>query len=132
MIPPPPPRLLRGLQENVAETRPQHEDPRLRGRTYHVPFQRVWEEVLHLASGGLPRWRIVEADDRRGILHAESTTLLFKFVDDVVIRVRLDDDGQTRVDARSASRKGRADLGTNARRLARFFRSLDRRLARPG
>jgi uncharacterized protein (DUF1499 family) len=38
----------------------------------------------------------------------------------------------TRVDLRSASRVGRADFGTNARRIARFLQKLDDRLSSAG
>lgn len=123
-------RLSKALHETSAGTRPDHEDPRLRGRTYPVPFEQVWRATLDLAGGELRGWRVTETDDRRGVIRAEATTLVLRAVDDVEIRMLLDDDGQTRVDARSASRKGRADLGTNARRLAGFFRTLDRRLGR--
>ena len=46
-----------------------------------------------------------------------------------MIHIRLDQDGQTRVDLRSASRVGnRGDLGTNARRIHKFCKALDRKL----
>lgn len=125
-------RVWRGLTQNAAATSPEHEDARLRGRTYPVPFERVWRASLELASGGLARWRIVEADDERGVIKAEATRLFTRSVDDVLVRVYLDRDAQTRVDARSAARKGRGDLGANARRLERFFRALDERLGRRG
>ncbi len=49
-------------------------------------------------------------------------------MDDVEIRIGLDDDAQTRVDLRSASRKGVGDLGKNPRRIGKFVRALDREL----
>lgn len=127
---PPAEGVWRGLTRSSAATSPEHEDPRLRGRTYAIPFDRVWRAALHLASGGLGRWRMVEADDQRGVIKAEASRLLTGSVDDVLVRISLDRDGQTRVDARSAARNERADLGANARRLRRFFRALDERLTR--
>jgi len=125
--------LWRGLTRNRAQTDPRHTDPRLRGRTYAVPFSRVWREALSLASGGLRGWTLQEADEDRGIIKAESATLVFRFVDDVEIRVSLDENGQTRVDMTSQSRVGRGDLGKNARRVHSFFRTLDRKVdAGPG
>lgn len=121
-------RLIRGLTANVAETAPAAEDPRLRGRTYAIPFDAVWRAASDLADGGLRGWSLITADDYDGVIHAESRTLLLRFVDDISIRIHLDENAQTRVDARSASRKGKADFGTNARRVARFMRALDRRL----
>lgn len=120
-------RLWTALTQNVAETRPDHEDPRLRGRAYAVPFADVWTAALETAES-LPRWTITERDPRAGRIAAESSTRTMKFVDDVSIRLGLDDEGRTRVDLRSASRVGRGDLGTNARRVARFLHALDRRL----
>lgn len=93
-----------------------------------MPFEQVWQAATALASGGLRRWRIVESDDYEGIMRAESRTFLWRFVDDVTITIRLDHDAQTRVDMQSRSRKGSADLGTNARRIGKFFRALDQRL----
>jgi hypothetical protein len=119
------------LTRNRIATAPDHWDPRLRGRTYAIPFEQVWQAALHLASGGLRRWHMVHSDDYEGIINAEAKTLFLRFVDDVEIRVWLDDDAQTRVDLVSASRKGKADFGTNARRIARFLRALDKRLLTP-
>jgi hypothetical protein len=127
------PRLLAPFLENRAETRPGHGNPSLEGRTYVIPFARVWAAAAELASGGLRGWSVVEADEDRGVLRAESTTLVFRFVDDVRIEISLDENGQTRVDMMSASRVGRGDLGKNARRIRKFFGALDRKVgAGPG
>ncbi len=131
-----PVRLWRALTTNEARTRPDHPDPRLRGRRYAIPFQVVWDQVRTLADGshpdGLSRWKGVRADDREGVVEAECTTRLFRFVDDVRLTVALDAEGQTQVHGESRSRVGRADLGTNARRVTRFFRELDRALEAEG
>lgn len=117
------------MTSNRAATRPDHPDPRLHGRTLAVPFDRVWKETLLLAAKK-QGWTVLEADDLEGVIRAEARTLVFRFTDDVEIRVGLDGDGQTRVDMSSTSRKGRSDLGINARRIHNFLRGLDRRLAR--
>ena len=121
--------MVRGLTENEAETDPEHEDPALRGRTYGIPFDTVWRAALRVARDRRG-WTVTRRDDLEGRIEIEATTLVFKFVDDVEVDISLDDDAQTRVDARSSSRKGKADLGTNARRLRKFFRDLDREVAR--
>ena len=115
----------RALTSNVAETAQAHEDPRLRGRTYAIPFEDVWSAARALATVGLRGWRLVSADDEAGVMNVEATTRLRRRIDDVVIRITLDENAQTRVDARSAARTGSGDLGRNARRLGRFFRALD-------
>lgn len=120
-------RLVRALTRNRAATDPAHPDPALRTRTYAVPFERVWRDTLHIASERRG-WTIVRSDDLEGVVEIEAKTPLFRFVDDMEIRIDLDRDAQTRVNARSRSRVGKADLGTNARRIRRFFRHLERRL----
>jgi hypothetical protein len=127
-------RIGYAISRSRAATGYDHWDPRLRGRTYHIPFEPVWQAALALASGGkggLRRWHVVQSDDTEGIIDAEARTFWLRFVDDVRINVYLDDDAQTRVDVVSKSRKGRADFGTNARRVARFLRALDRRVLSP-
>ena len=119
--------LLTALTSNRAFTDPAAEDPRLRGRSYPIPFARVWEAVLRVARAR-PRWTVVETHPATGELHAEARTLFWRFTDDVWIRVSLDAGGLTRVDVTSTSRTGRADLGANARRIARFLHALDRQL----
>lgn len=119
--------ISRALTRNRAFTHPESEDPRLRGRGYPVPFGAVWRAALTVATGS-PGWTVVETVPREGRIHAEARTRLWKLVDDVEIRVSLDGVGLTRVDLTSASRVGRADLGTNARRIHRFLRQLDRHL----
>ena len=114
---------------NRAQTRPDHPSPKLRGRTYPVPFARVWDAAVETARRR-PRWTIVEEDARNGEIRAEARTLLWRFVDDVTVRISLDGEGLTRVDVASASRVGKGDLGVNARRIARFLHALDRRLRR--
>jgi uncharacterized protein (DUF1499 family) len=54
-------------------------------------------------------------------LHAEATSLLFRFVDDVELRLHR---GEGRIDVRSASRVGRSDLGVNRRRIERLRQDL--------
>ncbi len=59
------------------------------------------------------------------IIEATAPTPVFGFLDDVVVRMRVADDGSTIVDMRSASRIGAHDLGQNARRIKSFFEKLD-------
>jgi hypothetical protein len=124
-------RLIRALTRNRAWTDADSPDRRLRGRAYAVPFAEVWRAALETARAR-PRWTVTTADARRGEIVAEARTVLWRFVDDVEVRVWLDDAGSTRVDATSASRVGGADLGVNARRIARFLHALDRTLAPHG
>ena len=121
--------VVRGLTRNVAFTAATAKDPRLRGRTYAIPFDDVWRASLALVDGGLRRWELLEADDQEGTIRGTARGLVGdRFTSSVTVRVTLDADAQTRVDALSASRSGRGDLGSNARKLRKFFRALDRAL----
>ena len=120
--------LLHAFTRNRAWTDAEAEDERLRGRSYPVPFARVWDAALR-AAAAMPGWTVVSSDPRAGEIVARARTRLWGFTDDVWVRLSLDGDGQTRVDMASASRAGRGDLGTNARRIARFLHALDARLS---
>ncbi|MCX5825949.1 MAG: DUF1499 domain-containing protein [Deltaproteobacteria bacterium] len=61
---------------------------------------------------GMKRVRIVAAEER--YLHAEFTSALFRFVDDVEFLL---DDGAKTIHVRSASRVGYSDLGVNRKRV---------------
>lgn len=71
-------------------------------------------------------WDVVAAAPEDGRIEATDTTFWFRFKDDVVIRIRPEGVG-SRLDARSLSRVGRGDAGTNARRLRRFFEAFEER-----
>lgn len=118
----------RGLTRNVAFTSPGAEDPRLRGRTYAIPFDDVWEASRALVGGGLKRWEVLESDDEEGLIRGAAHGWIERLASSITVRISLDENAQTRVDAMAASRTGRADFGLNGRRLRRFFRALDRAL----
>ncbi len=71
----------------------------------------------------MPDWEIAAEDPASGSLEAVATSRLFRFKDDVAIRVRPAGSG-SRVDVRSRSRDGRSDLGVNARRIEAFRAAL--------
>src|SRR5690606_30992302 len=70
-------------------------------------------------------WDLVAQSPQDGRIEATDTTFWFRFKDDIVIRIRPAAGGGAEVDARSVSRVGRGDAGTNARRLRAFFEALD-------
>src|SRR5499426_2489588 len=75
------------------------------------------------------RWRIVDArapqaGRREGRIEAVARTPIMGFRDDVVIRVRAETDG-VRIDARSASRYGSFDFGTNAARVRGLMNDIE-------
>jgi uncharacterized protein (DUF1499 family) len=69
-------------------------------------------------------WEIVASDPAAGRLEATATTGWFGFKDDIVVRVRAQPSGGSRVDVRSASRVGVSDIGANAARIREFLGHL--------
>ena len=68
-------------------------------------------------------WEITHRDAKLGVIEATDTSEIFKFVDDVVIRIR-SASGRSVVDVRSKSRVGLGDLGANAARIRAFREKL--------
>jgi uncharacterized protein (DUF1499 family) len=120
--------LLTALTRNIAETSADAEDPRLRTRLYALSRETVWITAQQLA-GTQPGWTVMKTDPAEGELTIEARTRLLKFVDDVKIRVRPASGQRISVDMRSSSRVGKADFGTNARRIGTFLAALDSALA---
>ena len=75
-------------------------------------------------------WALAAADSAAGRIEATATTPVFRFKDDVVIRVRPRGEG-SRVDVRSVSRIGKGDLGKNAARVREFDARLRASVTRP-
>lgn len=70
-------------------------------------------------------WEIAVSKPDEGRLEATDTVSLFKFKDDVVVRVQPGPGGLTsEVDVRSVSRVGKSDLGVNAQRIRGFLSDL--------
>lgn len=66
-----------------------------------------------------------QSEGADGVLEARQTSKLFRFVDDVIVRVRPAPGGSV-VDVRSKSRNGQGDLGINAKRIRSFKAALTR------
>jgi uncharacterized protein (DUF1499 family) len=74
----------------------------------------VWQ-ILSKMIAALPRTRIVTLTG--DYLHAECRSALFRFVDDLELELRAQDN---RIAVRSASRLGYWDLGVNRKRVERL------------
>lgn len=87
------------------------------------------EEALEhaLAAAQELGWKVVATESEEGRIEATDTTFWFGFMDDIVVRITTHEQG-ARVDVRSASRVGRSDAGTNARRIVTFLTHLRKRL----
>jgi uncharacterized protein (DUF1499 family) len=89
--------------------------------------QTAYDAVLAVVNKR--RWRVVDArapqaGRREGRIEAVARTPIMGFRDDVVIRVRAEPDG-TRIDARSSSRYGTFDFGTNASRVRGLMNDIE-------
>jgi uncharacterized protein (DUF1499 family) len=68
-------------------------------------------------------WRVSRSDPASGTVEGTDTSKIFRFVDDIVVRVRAQGDGSL-VDVRSKSRVGRGDVGANAARIRKLRDAL--------
>lgn len=94
---------------------------------FKVSPQIAFDAALAVA-GGMPGWRILSENRGQGTIQAVARTALFRFEDDVTIRVRAAQ-GRTWVDIRSRSRIGQGDRGANAARIRAYRDELTARLA---
>lgn len=81
----------------------------------------AWERLVSMVSSQ-PRTNVTVRTDQ--YLHAEFTTPLLRFVDDIEFLL---DAAAGVIRVRSASRIGRSDLGTNRRRVERLRRAFEKR-----
>ncbi len=115
-------------------------DPETRGRDYSYPAgfaeqqRAAYPDLAPIQLGVPPReayeaaraaaeslgWHITLSDPARGVIEARDTSKLFRFVDDVAIRVRPGASGGSIVDIRSKSRDGQGDMGVNTKRIRTF------------
>ncbi len=111
-------------------------NPQQRWRTLHQQAygdiravrieQRVGEVISKAERLAKARgWEVIMALPAEGRMEATATTAMFRFKDDVVLRVRPTETGTgSIVDMRSVSRVGQSDIGTNARRIREFLADL--------
>lgn len=119
-------RLRTYLTTNVAETQPDHRFPELRSPVIRADLDTA-RTALQAAVSGLGWDEVRETED--GELHAVVVSKLFRFRDDV--RVRLEaGEGGTWLHARSASRVGKGDLAANNRHIQDLIAAVERSVPR--
>ena len=89
-----------------------------------LPPEQAFAQALAVAQE--KGWTIVASVPAEGRIEATSSSLLYGFTDEVIVRVKAAE-GDSLVDARSRSRLGRIDRGVNARRIRDFMASLQAR-----
>lgn len=95
----------------------------IRSVRINEPVPMVLAKAERLAKAR--RWDIAVALPEEGRMEATDTSALFRFKDDIVLRVRPTDTGEgSVVDMRSVSRVGLSDLGVNAKRVRSFLADL--------
>lgn len=83
-----------------------------------LPVHTAWR-LAREAVNSLPRTKITQATEN--YLHAECTSAVFRFVDDLELELRTD---KGVIAVRSASRTGYSDFGVNRRRVERLREAL--------
>ena len=74
-------------------------------------------DLVYQVLAAMPRTTITGSSLEEGRVEATETSAIFRFSDDVVVRIRPYADGGSRIDVRSKSRDGKGDLGVNAARI---------------
>jgi uncharacterized protein (DUF1499 family) len=91
-----------------------------------LPARQAFREALAVAQS-MPGWTIAAADSDAGCIEASQRSRWYGFTDDIAIRVTATVGG-SRIDMRSASRKGRHDYGMNAARIRAYIGALKKRI----
>jgi uncharacterized protein (DUF1499 family) len=130
--------------EALARLRPRDANPVAYAGLYAAEQQRIaYPDIGPLGTNATPeaaynaalgvvnkrRWRVVDARPpqagrREGRIEAVARTPIMGFRDDVVVRIRAEPDG-ARIDARSSSRYGQFDFGTNASRIRGLINEIE-------
>ena len=116
-------RIETYLTSNVAQTSVHTDYPELKERAYRIPpnemLDRVQTAILTL------KWKVSMVDPRRNRVQAVVATPLLGFEDDLSVTIHALPTASSRLDIRSASRVGRADLGANTGHIIAFIDMLE-------
>jgi len=96
---------------NCVSTQSEDKQHMIAPISYDLSLEEAKKKIIEIINS-IKRTKIVNQTDN--YIHAEFSTRLFKFVDDVEF---LFDNAEKIIHFRSASRIGKSDLGTNRKRL---------------
>ena len=88
-----------------------------------APPEQAFEQAM--AAARSMGWQIADADKEEGRIEATDTTFWFGFKDDIVVRITPVRQA-SRIDVRSVSRVGKSDVGTNAKRIRKYLKTLEK------
>jgi hypothetical protein len=120
-----------GSRRAHAETVPEAGSALLRPRRLAIPFDTVWQAARNVLDGGIRKWSLDHSDDHEGLLTGTCRGM-GSSEHTITVRVALDADAQTTVDASVTAKEEGRDFGRAERRLRRFLGTLDKALARSG
>jgi uncharacterized protein (DUF1499 family) len=120
--PGPGPRLTIYLTENVAETRVNARLPELRPRAFPLDPSLLFASVCSAVTA--LQWGDVRCDPQGRKIQASVTTPLWRFRDEVSIRVLPRGGNGSELYVVSRARIGRGDLGANLRHILDLYTAL--------
>lgn len=111
-----------GLTVNDVTTGESEAYPELKSMHFHEPPSAVFSRAEAVALT-MPGWQNCTTPEPY-LLTCEAVTPTMGFVDDVSIWVVPSGPGMTQLKMRSASRKGKGDMGANAKRIRAYQEAL--------
>lgn len=112
---------------NVVETGKTPEYPNVIPMYYSTSPTRVLDEI-QASFKALDKFDMVDADIENKVVKGTRKTRLFRFVDDIEVKVEANTEFVAKVTIKSSSRVGKGDFGQNARNINTFFTELNNRL----
>jgi len=117
-------RLIAFSSTNIAETSENHIYPELRTRYYLESAESLFDHLIQAVR--TLGWEIVSSDSAKKEMQIVIKTPLWKFRDDMLIRVELIDDSHSSLYIRSSSRVGKGDLGANSGHIHKLYHTLEK------
>lgn len=120
-----------GWRINDVTTSATQEYPELQSRVYDSSPENT-TVFTAAAAARLPRWKVIQTDTTAYRVRCEVKTPLNLFTDDVTVQITPSgpDGDASKVQVRSHSRIGRADLGQNAQHIRELQAAMDDKLPR--
>jgi len=117
--------LLRGFTINYAELNSEDSDPLLRPQVFTASVTDVADRFAN-AIQQVAGWQIESREqvDETICMHLTRRTRIFRFVDDIQVKIEPHEPAAAIVYAHSQSRLGKGDLGQNRRNLRELNQTL--------